>query len=98
MLYGYNMSKAWSSHSKKEVRRALAEAAEAGFEVKATNTRGHSWGYVDCPDAECTMRLYVWSTPKNPNNHAMQIRRFVERHRHDQEEGGVDAARREKGP
>ena len=72
-----------SSHSKKEVRRALDDAYTAGFVVKETDGHGHSWGYVDCPEPECNGRLYVWSTPRDVDIHARQIRRFVLRHRHD---------------
>jgi hypothetical protein len=73
------------SHSKKEVRKALDDAVAAGFEVKPTDAHGHSWGYIDCPHPECPQRQWVWSTPADQDDHARQIRRFVERHRHEAE-------------
>jgi hypothetical protein len=75
------------SHSKKQVREALDEADRAcdeeskpGFYVADTNARGHSWGYIRC--LACSQKFSVWSTPKNADNHADQIRRFVRRHHH----------------
>jgi len=78
VLYVYNVSK-WS-HSKNQVRKALDEAdGKAGFDVVDTSAHGHSWGYVRCE--ECGQKRSVWSTPKNADNHASQIRRFLTNHR-----------------
>jgi len=74
------------THSKKEVRKALDSAAAAGFEVTPTDAHGHSWGYVDCTHPGCGQRFWVWSTPANQDAHANQIRRFIDRHRHDESE------------
>jgi hypothetical protein len=50
--------------------------------------RGHGWGYLRCPaDGQ---RLSVWSTPKNADNHAKQIRRFITRHSHLEEQEEPD--------
>lgn len=75
------------SHSKKQVREALDEAFRAcdeenkpRFYVADTNARGHSWGYIRC--LACSQNFSVWSTPKNADNHADQIRRFMRRHHH----------------
>jgi hypothetical protein len=68
------------AHSQKQVRAALDDADAAGFKIVATAAHGHSWGYVDCP--RCPDRFYLWSTPRNADNHAKQIRRFVQRHAH----------------
>jgi len=70
------------SHQKPQVHRALDEAADAGLKVEQTNTRRH-WGYIDCTN--CTGRFWVWSTPETPDNHAKDIRRFIQRHRHPDE-------------
>lgn len=80
MLYTYNVPK--RSHSKKQVRDALTDAAAAGFEVVPSDAHGHSWGYLDCPHPDCTQRFYVWSTPADADEHAKQIRRFVRRNEH----------------
>jgi hypothetical protein len=71
------------SHSKPEVRRALSEAHAAGLKVVPTTAHGHSWGYIDC--TECSGRLYVNSTPANQDNHATKIRRFIQKHEHQEE-------------
>jgi hypothetical protein len=66
------------SHCKKEVRKALNDAVTAGFEVKESSGRGHSWGHVYC--TVCSQRQAVWSTPADQDVHADQIRRFMRRH------------------
>ena len=78
MLYVGNMRR-WS-HCKQQVREALDDADKAGFDVVDTSTRGHSWGYILC--RVCGKRRSVWSTPKNADNHAKQIRRFIWKHHH----------------
>jgi hypothetical protein len=74
------------SHSKKEVRKALDDAVAAGFEVKDTSASGHSWGSVCCQHDGCGQRQSVWSTPADQDVHARQIRRFMARHRHDEDD------------
>jgi hypothetical protein len=75
------------THSRPEVRRALDEANAAGLMVVPTTSHGHSWGYVDCTDPDCRdplrRRLYVHSTPRNQDNEANAIRRFIRRHEHE---------------
>jgi hypothetical protein len=61
------------SHSQKQIRGGLDDAAAAGFKVDPTTAHGHSWGYIDCPN--CAGRFYVWSTPASADRHARQIRR-----------------------
>ena len=75
VLYVNNMA-----HGEKEVRSALGEADTVGLKVVPTKAHGHSWGYIDCP--KCPGRLYVWSSPRSPGNHARDIRRFIELHQH----------------
>lgn len=80
------MSK-WS-HSQPEVRRALDEADAANLRVVPTTAHGHSWGYIDCVNLDCPnpqRRYYVDSTPKDQDNEANRIRRFVRRHEHRKE-------------
>jgi hypothetical protein len=71
------------THSKKQTRSALAEADAAGLKVVPTTAHGHSWGYIDCTN--CAGRFWVWSTPRDADNHANQIRHFIQRHRHAKE-------------
>ena len=45
---------------------------------------GH-WGVIWCPGDEtdrCPRPFWVWSTPKNAQNHAKQIRRYTARCTH----------------
>jgi hypothetical protein len=73
------------SHSRPAVRRALNEAAEAALKVTPTTSHGHSWGYIDCVDPDCTepkRRHYVNSTPNDEGNAANGIRRFIRKHEH----------------
>ena len=67
-----------SRHSKKDVEKALRIAEAAGFAV-TSSASGHRWGVIDCGHG-CTHS--VWSTPRNPVNHAKQLIRTVERCEH----------------
>jgi hypothetical protein len=62
-------------HPKKDVEAALRHAELLGWRVAAT-TSGHRWGIARC-GLGCSVS--IWSTPKNPGNHAKGIRRAVER-------------------
>ncbi len=73
-----------SSHSKKDVEAALRHAEANGWRVEESQGRGHAWGQMYCPyrSDECRCgtfcRVSIWSTPKNPGNHAWQLRRVVD--------------------
>ena len=70
------------SHPKKEVEAPLKHAEAQG----SSDTVGgsHAWGRIYCPynDDECRCGEFcitsVWSTPKNPDNHARALRRVVD--------------------
>lgn len=80
-------------HSNKEIRAAINYAIEHGWKVKPGSTSSHSWGQIYCPnnDAECRCREFcltsIWSTPRNPRNHAKQIKRVVDNCIHIKNEG-----------
>jgi hypothetical protein len=67
----------------------LDEAASLGLRIKDTpGSHGHSWGYIDCTNADCAAqprRYYVNSTPQSPGNEANKIRRFIRQHEHKEE-------------
>ena len=69
-------------HPKKEVEDALAYAESNGWRVEVGGS--HAWGRIYCPfeDPECRCGEFciasVWSTPRDPGNHARQIRRVVD--------------------
>jgi len=62
-------------HPKKDVEAALRFAEANGWTVMSTAS-GHRWGKAECGDG-CS--LSIWSTPKNPQNHAKQVQRAVAR-------------------
>ena len=73
-----------SRHSKKEGEEALRYAEANGWYVDERHGKGHAWGQLYCPfnDEECRCgvfcRVSIWSTPKNPGNHARQIRQVID--------------------
>ena len=70
-------------HSKKAVEAALKYAETYGWKVIKKGT-GHAWGVIRCPhksdDCRCGQfcQSSIWSTPKNPDNHARQIKSIVD--------------------
>ncbi|MDE2977519.1 MAG: hypothetical protein OXU63_08355 [Acidobacteriota bacterium] len=69
-------------HPKKEVEAAVREAEEAGWTV-TLSPRGHSWGVMKCSEASRDgCRAWVASTPRNPGNHANDLRRKIRRCTH----------------
>lgn len=67
-------------HPKKDIEYALEYAEEQGWTVTSV-LRGHRWGVLACPTGERVVP--VWSTPKSPTSHAMNLRRRVDRCQHD---------------
>jgi hypothetical protein len=69
-------------HQNKEIAAALEYASSKGWRIVEGGS--HAWGQMYCPynDKECRCgefcRASIWSTPKNPQNHAKQIRRIVD--------------------
>lgn len=71
-----------STHPKKDIEDALKHAEVNGWRVEQGGS--HAWGKIYCPynDDECRCGEFciasVWSTPKNPGNHARALRRVVD--------------------
>ncbi len=71
-----------AAHAKKEVEDALKHAEANQWRVVVGGS--HAWGRIYCPynDDECRCGEFcitsVWSTPKNPGNHARALRRVVD--------------------
>ena len=69
-------------HPKKEVEEAIRYAEANGWRVEGGGS--HAWGRIYCPynDAECRCGEFCitssWSTPKNPGNHARQLKRVID--------------------
>lgn len=64
-----------SRHPNKEIEKALQYAEKLNWRVEKRT--GHAWGMIFCPEGHADHKMCVWSTPKNPQNHAKQIIRFV---------------------
>ena len=71
-----------SSHPKKEIEAALRHAESQGWRVEVGGS--HAWAKIYCPynDDGCRCGEFciacIWSTPKNPGNHARAILRVVD--------------------
>ena len=66
-------------HPKKEIRRAIKEAQDAGWIIEPSKGgSSKAWGQLRCgaaPEIEC--RMTINSTPGSPENEAKKIRRKV---------------------
>ncbi len=69
-------------HPNKEIEDALGYAEANGWRIKVGGS--HAWGRIFCPynDAQCRCGNFcissVWSTPRNPDNHAKALKRVVD--------------------
>ncbi|OLP59642.1 hypothetical protein BJF93_11235 [Xaviernesmea oryzae] len=67
-----------SRHTSKEIESVLKELEARGWEV--IEGKGHAWGILRCPmnskNCRCGefCQMSVWSTPKNPEQHAKRLR------------------------
>jgi hypothetical protein len=71
----------------KEIEAVVAYSEQLGWSwVKVK--KGHAWAKLLCAhhDREGCM-IFVWSTPRSPENHAKQLRREIDRCPHKEEEG-----------
>lgn len=72
-----------TKHPSKDIESALQELEALGWSVEEAKGRSaHSWGYVLCPAnagnacrSGVFCRMSVWSTPRNPLNHARELLR-----------------------
>ena len=65
-------------HPNKHIQAAISYAIENGWRLVASN--GHAFGILFCAHADRDgCQKSVWSTPRNPENHAKEIRRVVDR-------------------
>lgn len=73
------------SHPNKEIEAAVSHAEALGW--RWSKVGGHAWGRLLCPHHDrdgCV--LFIWSTPRNPENHARQLLRQVARCPHAKQE------------
>lgn len=74
-----------AKHPNKHIREALLYAQRRGWRFVKAGGHAHVWGELYCPLASregCIVRVY--STPRNPENHAKRIRSEVEKCPHTQ--------------
>jgi hypothetical protein len=61
-------------HPNKDIRKAIKEAEDAGWQVEKNRGKGHRWGTLFCVHG---CKLGVWSTPRQPDTIAKRIREKV---------------------
>ena len=72
-------------HPDKHINDALNYVIANGWVIVEAGSSSHAWARLKCPynDPSCRCGKFclqsVWSTPKNPQNHAKQIRRIADR-------------------
>jgi hypothetical protein len=70
-------------HPNKDIAEAIKYAESKGWVVIPSD--GHSFAQLRCPknDQECRCGKYcqfgVWSTPKNPTEHAKKIKNTIDK-------------------
>lgn len=69
-------------HPNKHIEAALKHAEDNGWMID--DSGGHCWGKMLCPiNAACRgghwCMISIWSTPKNPQNHAKQLKSVVDK-------------------
>jgi hypothetical protein len=70
----------------KHIRAAVDYALGRGWTLRKSSSRAHLWGRLYCPLRTrdgCAKAVY--STPKNPEDHAKDLRRAVDRCPHDEQ-------------
>ena len=64
-------------HPNKTIEKAVAYAETVGWRVEISS--GHAWGRLYCSERSREgCKVSIWSTPRNPENHARHIRREVD--------------------
>jgi len=68
------------NHPNKHIREAIRYAERKGWTVTKAGPRAHIWGTLWCPRrTRESCRIRVMSTPRNPESHARDIRRYIDR-------------------
>ena len=70
-------------HPNKDIEKSLKYAEQKGWVVRVGCA--HAWAQMYCPDnsKDCRFgrfcQVSIWSTPKNPQSHAKQIRGVIDK-------------------
>jgi hypothetical protein len=66
-------------HPNKAIHEAIRYAEGKGWRVTKAGPRAHIWGTLLCPEnSREGCRIFVMSTPRDPEKHARDIRREVD--------------------
>ncbi len=68
-----------ADHPNKHIREALKYAEQKGWTIRKSSGRAHAWGVIYCQHGHRACWISIYSTPRNPENHARGIRRTVDR-------------------
>lgn len=88
-------------HPNKEINAAIEYAKSKDWKVETCN--GHAWGQMFCPknSPECRCGEHcitsIWSTPRNPEDHARKLRRIVDKCIFAAKAGGTDEEDEQNG-
>jgi hypothetical protein len=68
-----------AKHPNKHIRAAIRHAETKGWRVSKAGPRAHIWGTIWCPQSSREgCRIFVMSTPRDPEKHARDIIRDVD--------------------
>jgi hypothetical protein len=66
------------AHPNKEIEAVVAYAEAKGWSW--TRVSGHAWGKLYCAHHDRDgCKVFVWSTPRSPQNHAKDLKRDIDR-------------------
>ena len=68
-----------ADHPNRHIREALKYVEEQGWTIRKSGPRAHAWGVIFCSFGHRACWMAIYSTPKNPERHARDIRRTVDR-------------------
>lgn len=73
-------------HKNKEIAAAIQEALNQGWAFSKSSASAHAFGVLLCPEhSRLGCRKSVLSTPRNPENHAKQIRDAIKQCSHSED-------------
>jgi hypothetical protein len=64
-------------HPNKDIRDAIDYAIQCGWRQIETGKSSHAFCRLKCRLFHAEHQMSIWSTPKSPHQHALQIRRKV---------------------
>lgn len=73
-------------HPNKHIREAIEYAVTHGWDVVDVGKSAHAFCRLRCLAGHTEHQMSIWSTPRNPENHARQILHKVKQCQGEQEE------------